>query len=238
MSSSILINSFIEFPPAGGGSDPNSIGSGLLFWYQNGAGRWQDTGKTTPAADTDPVRVWADQSANGNDQTIALYGDAARPVGTAGGLHFDGAGDILIAENAVTLKPATFFCILNLDSIAGANGVIGGGSTAFFVMTSGNALQLRAQSVAVIATSTATLAATTDYRIIITYDGSGNYAFYVDGAAEGSGTQNETIGSFAPYLSVVDAGVPLGGTIRDLGAYDNVLSGGDITALDDYLASI
>lgn len=56
---------------------PDTSASPILF-LNRGIGLWQDTGKTTPALDTDRIRLWEDQSGNGND--IIAGGDNLRPT--------------------------------------------------------------------------------------------------------------------------------------------------------------
>lgn len=220
---------------AGGGSTPDTIGSGLLIWNQNGVGLWQDLGKTTPAGVSDPVAVWEDQ-ANGNDMTYLTNG-GERPIHEAGGaIHFDGGDDILVATSGVTLKPATIFMLFQLDQV-GTVQVLIAGDNGLGLTANATALRIDKAGVAVIGTSTHTLT-TAATRVIATYDGSGNYEFFVNGSSAGTGTNNQTINSVAVRLGQPSAPAPIDGIVRDWGAYDNVLSGGDITALDDYLASL
>lgn len=220
---------------AGGGSTPDTIGSGLLIWYQNGAGLFQDAAKTTPAVTNDPVGAWEDASGNGRDITVS---GTARPTLEAGGaVHCDGSNDNMVTVGGITLKPATLFGLITFDSVAGGFAAVTGFSNALSLSQNGAALRIDMAGVAVIGTSSFTLTAAR-YRIIITYDASGNYAFYVDGVAAGTGTNDQAIGNVPFGLSNNDIGSYFDGIFWDVGAYDNVLSGGNITALDDYLASI
>lgn len=59
---------------------------------------------------------------------------------------------------------------------------------------SGNLQLLKAQAV-LIGSSSGGISATTWYHVAVTYDGSGNYVFYIDGAASGSGTSAQSFTS-------------------------------------------
>ena len=221
-------------------ADPTTIGTGLKAWVVQGVGLFQDSGKTTPASATsDPVGAWADQSGNGNDLLEPTSGK--RPIRQAdGSVTFDGTDDELHMAGAMTLKPATFFCVVDLVStspqnpLLGSTGVTGGlgvGCNTTFI-------QLQEFGVAVIATSSIQIAAATPTRIIVTYDGSGNYSFLVNGSSGGTGTNNVSIASVTPCIGNPGSAQFLGGNLKTWGVYDNALSGGDITALDAYLASL
>lgn len=54
------------------------LGPTASFWLPGPAYFFTDAGKTTPCADTDPIQVWADASANGRDLSQATL--AARPL--------------------------------------------------------------------------------------------------------------------------------------------------------------
>lgn len=229
----------IGFPQGGGPAAflPSDL-AGLQVWCRNGTGLWQDAGKTTPAGTGDPVRVWEDSSGNANDMTAAA--DANRPTNDAGGaIHFDATNDALTGTNALTLKPATFFCLINMDSTAGSNYMLGGTTNGGLGVNANTTfLQLNTTSTANIATASTQVSASAWLRLIITYSGTGEYAFYIDGVAAGSGTNDVAVASSVIQMGFVNAGVLLDAAIKDYGVYDSVYSGADITSIDDYLASL
>lgn len=69
-----------------------------------------------------------------------------------------------------------------------------GGQTGFHVKTSGKLGFDKTQN-AVIGTGTAALSTATWYRVGLTYDGSGNWIFYIAGAVDSSGNNNQTFSS-------------------------------------------
>lgn len=220
---------------AAGGSDPSSIGSGLLIWNQNGAGLWDDHLMTDPAVISDTVQAWEDQSGNANHLTNNL--DDAPVLEADGALHWDGVNDVLTATSAITLKPTTVFFHVKFDQVGTIQVLFGGGS-GLSLFTNTTTLNASISGGAAIATSAVTLSGATDYRIIFTYSNTGVYTFYVNGATQGTGTNDQTIASAAPVLGILGGQYMLDGIVKDWGAYDNVLSGPNITLLDDYLASL
>jgi hypothetical protein len=89
---------------------------GLALWLRAGSGVFQDTARTTPSGDGDPVGGWTDLSGLGNHASQSTSG--ARPVyrasvGGLPGVEFDGSDDWLslgtmaaIARNVAGLSGA------------------------------------------------------------------------------------------------------------------------------------
>lgn len=78
---------------------PSDIAN-LSLWLKADAGAYQDAGATTPAtADTNPVRLWQDQSGNNNHATAAS--DTVRPLlklniqNSLPSIRYDGIDDLL-----------------------------------------------------------------------------------------------------------------------------------------------
>lgn len=237
MSSTILIN---PYSFASSGIAPDDI-AGLLVWLKNGTDLWEDTGKTQPATTGETVAVWGDSSGNGRDFT-GTNEPLLETVNSKLVLHLDGSNDELSATGALTLKPATFFCLFSPDTLAVYHTILSDtdGSTGMLCVqveqTTGN-IRLLAEDEALLGTSTSGISAGSFARIIVTYSAIGEYAFYINGAAAGSGTTNHTIISGPPSISRNTA-LPVDGRYGEWGLYDSVLSGGDITDLDAYLQSI
>jgi hypothetical protein len=217
--------------------------SNLVFWCKYNTGHYQDSSLTTPATGTDPVGGWQDQSGNGNHLVQAT--GVWRPLLDSGAVHFDGTEDYLATSASFTLKPFTFFGLVNLDAI-GTYFILGaGGQDGMNLQVTDAApdtLTLVKQFTAVIATSSYVPTASAWVRFIATYDGSGNYAFYVNGATEGTGTNDTAIDSEQIVLgAIIQGGSPqffLDGQVKDCGVYSDVKSGADITLIDDYLATL
>jgi hypothetical protein len=211
---------------------PSSL-SDLAIWNRYNTGHFQDSGLTTPATGTDPVGGWSDQSGNSNHMTQGTAGD--RPVLASNAVDFV-SSDFLTAASALTLKPATFFCLINFDTLSGAKRLLGGGGSTLSVHHNNASLILAKHDVLDIATSSVTLTTGAYTRIIISYDASGNYAFTVNGATEGTGTNDTAISSGAPILG--GPAVFVDGQIKDWGLYTAAKTGADITVIDNYLASL
>jgi hypothetical protein len=217
---------------------PSALGT-LLFWLRNSTGLFQDAGKTTPATNNgDPVGCWADQSGNANDFTTGTAG--FRPLRqAAGAITFDGVDDILTGTNATTLKPATFFCLINVTSIAGNNYMLGSVvNGALGVNANTSFLQLNTTSTALINTCSIQIAAGVPTRIIVSYDGSGNFAWYINGVSGGTGLNNVAVVSSIPSIGFAGSSLFIGGTVKDYGAYNAAISAGNAALLDAYLASL
>ncbi len=209
--------------------------TGLKNWYRRSIGQWQDAGKTTPATGTDLVGAWEDQSGNGNDMTGS---GSLRPTLSSGGVHFDGGTRLLKTSASQVLKPVTFFCKVNFDSVAGFQSLLESTTNSLLISAIGSTLRLSKQSNSTIANASTSLTSGSDLRIIVTYDGSGNYAFYINGSSAGSGTNNQTLGNNYLCMSSETLGQALAAVIKEWGLYDNALTGTDVTDLDTYLTSV
>jgi hypothetical protein len=113
------------------------------------------------------------------------------------GLTYDGvAGKSYTASANVQQSVFTIDGWVNLTSTPGSpRGVWGSdtsGAIEFRVNDSPHNLTLLKQGVAAIGTSSGTISLTTWTHVAATYDGSGNYAFYINGAPSGSGTNLQT----------------------------------------------
>lgn len=210
--------------------------AGLVAWKKFATEQYEDQAKTTPATGTDPVGAWGDSSGNGNDIVIGTAD--ARPVLSGGDVVFDGTDDRLSTAGMMTLKPATLFCLVNFANLTGNRRIWGGTDTGLGIDTNGTALRLMKTNSALIATSSAAMSTGSWIRIIVTYSAAGVYAFYVNGSAAGTGTNDQVIAGVRTFMSGESGTAPLFASVREAGIYDNVISAGDITALDTYLAAL
>lgn len=84
------------------------------------------------------------------------------------------------------------------------DGSSGGNGMAFD--TNANNFRFLKANTALIGANTTTLVDSTFYIVFVTYDGSGNYVWYLNGAADGSGTNNQTFSNSLTALGDSNVG--------------------------------
>jgi len=135
------------------------------------------------------------------------------------------------------LRKGTVFAVFNTPNVSGIQPIVSGPANCVAISVASGAVDIRNQFVAVLVSSTAILANNTWYQTNVTYDSTtGAYAFRIASTPEGSGTTSTF--TVTPSISV---GITPGasqwysGSIAEIIAYDRVLSGGEITAIEAYL---
>lgn len=112
------------FIGAGNIKAPNTV-AGLYAWFHPTSGKWQDSGRTTPAsANNDPVGAWDDASGSSRHVTQATAAD--RPLLKTSIINgfavqrFDGATDFLQRTSAgfSIATPQTIFCVGLVSSVS------------------------------------------------------------------------------------------------------------------------
>lgn len=194
-------------------------------------------------SDGDPVGTWADLSGAGNDATQGSSGQKPTfKTGIINGLpvvRFDGSDDFLASNASMSLTTRTLIAVIKLAG-SGYRTIVGASST--------NALQWRIDSGTGVQTlnrqytaaigSSSTDVGTSAFRILAaTFTDNASHAFYLDGAADGSGSHSGTItsGRTATIGTNPTAGEWLNGDLAELIAYDSVLGSGDLGAVTAYL---
>ena len=210
--------------------------AGLVVWLK---------ADTLALNDGDPVTTWADQSGSGNDlaqataslkptyQTNEING---RPI-----VQADGSDDEMETAGSLTLKPVTVVFVARPTNFTNYRTIFGsgtdGGLQIRFTQTTGTVHTL-AQSTAAIATSTGTAVAATPIMVAFSYSAVGAYVFRLDGAADSSGTNDQTITAEPIILlnhGTAPGGEPFIGGLGELLIYDSVLAEADIISLETYL---
>lgn len=157
-------------------------------------------------------------------------------VSTTNGSAIVGSVFTIIAwVEPTTLTSGTNYAITACDANTGCSG----GVEFRLVGQAGNAtakLNLVAQGVANVATSTCTISISAWHSVAITYDVSGNYAFYADGATCGSGTalQTFTWGTNKMMVGGINSNAqtePFQGPMRGLVIYTSALSSANTEAI-------
>jgi hypothetical protein len=222
------------------GTYPGGVSSGLYYWFEgdqlSGAG-----GASIPQLFNATPVIGAIIPANaiGAGATIGAAAlnslNAANfPGSSAGRYTFPQLppGPLTQSTAFIVFKPTSAAAIYNFFS--------GGGSSLQYGTDGSGHLNLVSTFVAVIATSTATIAAGTWYQANATYNSStGAYAFRLARTADGSGTSVQSITS---ATSAIGYNQPSGsqdmnGSIAELIIYSRVLTPTEITAVETYLHS-
>lgn len=207
--------------------------AGLLLWLKADA---------ITAVDGDPIATWPDSSGFAKDATQATA--AKRPLYKATGVNgkpavwFDGTDDWLGSAQECNTKPTTVLAVVSVDDLARYNTILGASTNALQhrVDQTDGKQTVNVQGVVGIATSTTGLAALTPTVVTFTYGAAGAWAFYKNGTADGSGTNDQ---AFASGSTVIGANNGLAeflkGHCAEVLKYDSVLSTADRQAVEDHL---
>jgi hypothetical protein len=220
---------------------PPSV-AGLLFWYEANAG----VTCTIACANLGTVTAWADQSSNANNLTcvnLPVYNTSV--LDGLPGISFVGASSQKCTFGSTVAWPGaeTIFVVEQATGAASSlNSVVGGNISGSFYYRVGTGSVLNPQllknQVASIGTGTSAMVSGTYYQSNVTYNSTtGAFAFRQAEAANGSGTNivSITAGQTAIATGSVTGTEFLTGTIVEIFAYNTVLSGPNITALESYL---
>ena len=219
--------------------------TGNQVWLEADIEVYSDAGSTLCDTDGQNVQQWNDQTSNGYDVsagTTPLYKTAIKNSLPVVRFGIDGFGDPLTSNldtSALSnnLKPFTIAMVIQSRSVTTDNTIIGGTSDAgISVDISGSHFRLLKQATTLIGSNTATISVDTWYILVVTYDGSGNYAFRVNGADDGSGTSDQTFSGSNTRIGVDAAGTGarFQGDMGSLLINSTVLSSGNIAALENY----
>jgi len=224
----------VRNPLAAAGWTPASLPN-LVAWYDA-----SNAGSIT--ASGGKVSQWSDLSGANNHFTQATGGNqpstGVATINSLNAIHFD--GETWFMQSPLPANPAasSYFAAMQFNSIAGTQDLISWDNNSFdggleWQIASGT-WTLNRGNTGLIGTGT-TGADTSAHVTGITRVDGGSYAFYLDGASNGSGTQAGTwphtmatrIGSGSTPKLVADVG--------ELVICSSVLSGADITNLCSYL---
>ena len=216
------------------------IGSSL----ENGlVGLWTfDGGDTNWTSQT--AGVVYDRSGGGNTGTLTAMNKSLAPIiGKLGqAFVFDGADDTIALGSSAAIRNATFtyaawvkpvFNAVDDDRTIIGGGVAGDGHQQFRV-NEVNQLQLLKACTASIDTSSGTVPNGSWSHVAITYDSSGNYVFYINGAASGSGTNLQTFTANDTFIGsscLGGVGELFAGTMDDVRIYNRVLTAAEVKQL-------
>lgn len=234
MSSSIIINSFIEFPPAGGSFSPPDI-AGLLAWY--------DAGEITSLSDNDPVATWIDSSASGFNATASGVNQPTYQTNEINGLpcvRFDGTNDVMASSYPTSQKPFTAFAVIKVTDVSDYRCIIGSFTNdgiEWRINATSGAQNLDKQATAGIGTSSAAVTNGVWTIVTVTYSGSGGWAYYFDGVADNSGTNDVSFSATTALIGAASGVHWFYGDMAEIVCYDTALSGPDLADVHAYLTS-
>lgn len=176
----------------------------------------------------------ADSTANNNDGNSQSANVTAGTGQIDGGAFFDSATDQVDIGNAANLQvstftiscwikftgtPSTFYTITGFEA--------SGNAGPFLAILDNLKLRLAKQNVIAIGDSTGTVSAGSFYYVGVTYNGStGDYAFYINGAASGTGTNLQTFSFGDRWIGNSGVGVEFPGTIDEFRISNVIRSAG------------
>ena len=195
--------------------------SDLYNWAPGPVGYWKMDDKVKGASQT-----IVDSSGNSNNGTIYGTGiDCTKPGKYGGACSFDGTDDGISVPNNNSLRnqAVTIAAWINPSGSADQT-IIGsttgnGGYSLTYRPAAGNILEFQRRNVIIIGQSTGKNLSDAWNYVAVTYDSSGNYKFYINGVAAGSGTNLQTFS----WPSTIDLGHYGGGTTSSMnGMIDDV----------------
>lgn len=229
---------------AAAGVPPDQI-SGLQFWL--------DASKITGKVDGDPISQWDDSSGNTRHATQAtaaaqpVYKAGANGIGGKPAVRFDGVDDFLASSQTSSFRPLTLVWVALFDNFTDWRCPVGnGGGAGGRVLRPDKDGQANARKsqflnsqTALIATETTALPLATGVMESVTYDDTGNFAFYRNGAANGSGVNNVALTAGRTTrigASHVSGPVELmAGLIAEVVEYHRILTASELSDLHAHL---
>lgn len=224
--------------------DPLAFQTGFMPTDIAGCKLWLDA-SLIAGNDGDAIGTWTDYSGNGFNATQATAGSKPtlkKPILSGKAIvRFDG-GDFLDATPALSdRKPVTYVALVNPTNFSDPNGRAITGSyehgLEWRLDTAGKQQALK-ENTASIGTATTAETAGRWTVLVLTYDATGNYAFYSNGVANGSGTNDQTFDAAAHLvvganqISVAEFWL---GDMAELIQYDTVLSAANRRTVEGYL---
>jgi hypothetical protein len=185
------------------------------------------------------VEQWNDKSGNGRhvEQSNATL-RPARTLSSINGLTaltFDGTDDRLIGTFASIAQPATFFIVSRIANVTGAKILFDSRqTTAHSLFSNAAALSIISAASSI---SGGTVAAATAFMSSGQFNGASS-VLRLNRSQVATG--NAGVGSLTDGISLGisrTGGSPLNGSIAELVYYSKLLSAGEITSVEDYLAA-
>lgn len=223
--------------------------AGSLLWLDASdiTTLWQDSGRTSQvSANGQSVGAWDDKSGNARHMTNGTA--AEQPTyqtgifGSLAAVSFDN-GDRLLHTLAATTKPFSMFAVIKRNADTQEDAIFGSSASAgleWRVDSTAHHQTILSDGTASIASGTGTILTTEKKILGVTYSGVGVYAFRMNGASDGTGTNDVALTSGQIRLGFSTGGGGnefFSGHIAEFLFYDSVVSAGNITSIESYLNS-
>ena len=204
---------------------------------------WLDASQLTGLVNNDPLGTWTDFSGKGNHATQGTAGFKPiyktnivneKPI-----IRFDGIDDLMTCALTGSEKAVTFFAVVYvMDTTDISNAIVGtnaNGGLGFKISNTGK-IELVKVGTILIGASTTSLGARVFKIVAGTYSSSGAFAFYLNGAADGSGTNDQTLTAGLTTQIGRDAvQTPFEGDIAEILKFHRVLTSVEIAYINSYL---
>jgi hypothetical protein len=230
-----IVNPYIH----GGGFSPSDV-SGLILWLDatDLTTLWQESTRSTQvASDGDPVGAWDDKSGNGNHWTQATAGD--RPVykedfnTSYAGILKAADNDMLDGSMSESSGEWTMFFVL--DQVATGGYIIDFQTGRLLVGYLGAVLGYYDGSGWRTGTEVTTSPCVTTVKLDST--DSTSATIHVNQVSSQTTAYTErALGGGQGLFNTYGGGIPIDGYIASVLIYTGVLSAGDISSVEDYLA--
>ena len=215
----------------------------LILWGEADTQTYTNTAGTTACTtDGDICRNWKDLSGAGSNLVWGTGEDALYKTNLTNskpGIRFPTSGSALHLEStqANNQKPVSVACVVRATNVTDNNTIFDGttgGSGLAFDINAGNFRLLKANT-ALIGSNSTTISNNTFYIVIVTYDSSGNYAYTLNGASDGSGTNNQTFTNTGTRIGTSNIDTArLGGDLLAFVKTSAVMTGTEISNLTSY----
>lgn len=208
----------------------------------NGCLLWFAADRITGLADGSAVASWADLSGNGNHATQATSGNKpifktnivnGKPV-----VRFASASSkFLNLTTPFSNSALTFFAVIKATGFADASPILSGDTGAFEYRYSSTRVQELIKSFVLNIGASSTALSTSAFSLIDASYSSPNYAFRLNGAADGSGSNAQTPASPIKYLGNDNNAKYFDGDIAEIIVFDSALSTVNKQIVEAYLAA-
>jgi hypothetical protein len=201
-------------------------------------------------SDNTAVASWADSGSGGNTATQGTGANQptlqTNEINGLPVVRFDGSTDFLNSAASASLTATTLFAVFKPSTVSGnasiraaGNGSGGSGSGGLQWRLASGVPQFVKQAVANVATASGAALSTTAFTIIsASFANNSTYAFYRNGAADGSGSHGQTLTAGTATnigYNSDGGGERLAGDLAELIVYSSVLSTGDRASVHSYL---
>lgn len=204
-----------------------------------------DKSTGVPAGNGEAVQFWIGQAGTSFDATQST--SLLRPTvqdawnNSNPALNFDGStGQNMTTSADGALKPFTAVAVVSYNS-GGNNTILGPvGFTAGITLriNSSGQLELLKSGTLIIATDSTSMSVNSRNIVAVSYSGTGQYQFWINGSKTGSGTNNQSFDASSLMIGADKGFDAIFGQIAAVALYASVVSDSNMDKLSDYLNDI